>query len=157
MILSTAGRCRIWLRSTGFNTCLYGEAVAYEVLQLYTAVHTAPPPFPHRTRYPPAQVRQRGRDALQRALFERAEGRFKARTVGTMTANLCGLLMTDLDTVKGRKIPYASVGGWGAGCALCPGLMHAVASISSSVHRAYTLWCLHCILNPCCACVEATA
>ena len=52
-------------------------------------------------------VRQKGRDQLQRALYERAEGRHRARTQGKMAANLSGLIMLDLDAVHGRKVPYA--------------------------------------------------
>ena len=52
------------------------------------------------------EVRQRGRDQLQRALYERAEGRLKARSEGRMAANLSGLLMLDLEAVQGRKVPY---------------------------------------------------
>ncbi|GAX78897.1 hypothetical protein CEUSTIGMA_g6336.t1 [Chlamydomonas eustigma] len=56
------------------------------------------------------EVRQRGRTTLQQALYGRSEGRYKARSFEKMTANLCGLLMGDLDQVRGRKVPYASVG-----------------------------------------------
>lgn len=56
------------------------------------------------------QVRQKGREALQQALYERAQGRYKARTFGHMAANLCGLLMLDLSEVHGKKVPYASMG-----------------------------------------------
>lgn len=54
-------------------------------------------------------VRQRGRDKLQKALYERAEGRLKARTQGRMAANLSGLLMLDLEAVKGMRGGY--IGG----------------------------------------------
>ena len=56
------------------------------------------------------QVRQKGREALQQALYVRAQGRYKARTFGQMAANLCGLLMLDLSEVHGKKVPYASMG-----------------------------------------------
>lgn len=57
-----------------------------------------------------AQVRHAGRESLQAALFQRAEGRFRARTVGAMAANLSSILMADLDLVRGKQVPYASVG-----------------------------------------------
>mmetsp|Transcript_14541 Transcript_14541/g.31649 ORF Transcript_14541/g.31649 Transcript_14541/m.31649 type:complete len:677 (+) Transcript_14541:102-2132(+) len=56
------------------------------------------------------EVRHRGRNNLQQALYERAEGRYKARTTPAMTANLSSILMADLDLVQGKKVPYASVG-----------------------------------------------
>ena len=52
---------------------------------------------------PPPQVRQRGREALQQALYRRSEGRYKARSVGKMAANLCALLMGDLEAARGKK------------------------------------------------------
>lgn len=60
---------------------------------------------------PCPQVRQQGRAALQQALWERAEGRFRARTVGPMAANLSSILMSDLDVVQGKQVPYAAKGG----------------------------------------------
>ncbi|GFH11799.1 uncharacterized protein HaLaN_07357 [Haematococcus lacustris] len=56
------------------------------------------------------KVRHAGRAALQQALWERAEGRFRARTVGPMAANLSSILMADLDIVRGQQQPYASPG-----------------------------------------------
>lgn len=58
------------------------------------------------------QVRQQGRMALQQALWERSEGRHRARTIAPMAANLSSILMADLDIVKGKLVPYASVGKW---------------------------------------------
>lgn len=62
-----------------------------------------------------AQVRQEGRAALQQALWERAEGRFRARTVGPMAANLSSILMADLDMVRGKQVPYATAGEYSKG------------------------------------------
>ncbi len=58
------------------------------------------------------RARQHGRAALQAALYERAEGRFRARTVGPMAANLSSILMADLDLVRGKQVPYATLGEW---------------------------------------------
>lgn len=55
------------------------------------------------------EVRQRGRASLQQALYERSEGRHKARSFGKMAANLSQLLAIDLEAVRGKKVPYASV------------------------------------------------
>jgi len=56
------------------------------------------------------RVRQQGRASLQAALHERAQGRYRARTLGPMAANLSSILMADLDLVKGRQMNYASHG-----------------------------------------------
>ena len=83
------------------------------------------PPSPLPLPLPPAlQVRQRGREALQQALYRRSEGRYKARSVGKMAANLCGLLMGDLEATRGKKqlVTAASAGGGEkrkAGCLCC--------------------------------------
>lgn len=53
------------------------------------------------------EVRERGRNQLQAALYQRAEGRFKARTNAPMAANMSSLLMADLDLVAGKKLPYS--------------------------------------------------
>ena len=46
-------------------------------------------------------------------MYRRSEGRYKARSVGKMAANLCGLLMGDLEATRGKKqlVTAASAGG----------------------------------------------
>ena len=54
---------------------------------------------------PPAcllQVRQQGRDELQQQLWDRADGRVKARTVGPLATQLCTAIMQDLDLTQGK-------------------------------------------------------
>eukprot|EP00798_Chlamydomonas_sp_ICE-L_P016563 gene16563-22793_t len=53
-------------------------------------------------------IREKGRNSLQAALYQRAEGRFKARTNAPMAANMSSLLMADLDLVQGKFKPYAT-------------------------------------------------
>uniref|UniRef100_A0A7R9YUG4 Uncharacterized protein n=1 Tax=Chlamydomonas euryale TaxID=1486919 RepID=A0A7R9YUG4_9CHLO len=55
------------------------------------------------------EVRQRARESLTQALYERSAGRFKARSYAKMGTNLAGLLMADLEQVKGKKTPYVSL------------------------------------------------
>lgn len=58
------------------------------------------------------QIRQNGRRDLQAVLHQRAEGRFKARTVHAMAAGVSNLVMANLDTRGGSPLGYVAIGGY---------------------------------------------